>query len=558
MKKALDISRHQTAYNAAVTKARGINTVLCRAAYAASKDSTFDAYAKKTLDAGMNLGAYGFATWHYTTVNGGNVDAARVAMQSQTNYWAQLARAAGVNSWFGIDLELEQGKSCGLNKDALTALANEAADILKAAGLHPVIYASVSWFLERMDVSALKYPLWVARYYWHPNDPDFSGANNGVMPGTGAYTQAVQSWGDRVVMWQFGSVGYASTYGITHGSNSVDRDWLYSEPAETAAPDNSAASRAVDGLQTLNIGPASAGDQKTILQLAESLCVPATIWDDGSIVVGPLSKGDQAAFFTLADKLLLPCAFCFNAGNDNPGTASGGDQPTNTPAQPDTPAQGENNGPQGPCGNSKYRMPFDGQQRITSPYGMRTLNGKTAMHKGLDIVADEDTHVRAVIGGVVKSSTIVTDHSNSTWEWGNYVKILGDDGLYWFYCHMASRAVSVGQRVAPGDILGVMGNTGYSFGAHTHLEVRNAANTSLNTAQVLGIENKKYTLYQPAEPDERTITATSLNVRTGPGTNFGRVDLLYNGDTVTISEIHDNWGFVSGMGWISLSYTKQL
>lgn len=551
MKKALDISKHQTAYNAAVAAARGISAVFCRVAYAETKDPKFEEYAAATLGAGMALGAYGFCTWHYQDKNNGSVDAARVLMRRQTSYWAAAARLAGVNSWIGIDLELEAGHACGLSKGDLTMLANEAAAMLTEAGLHPVVYASVSWLCERMNADAITCPLWVARYYWDPNDPDFPGANNGAIPGSGTYTKAMQEWGDKISMWQFGRIGYADTYGVQHGSNSVDRNWLYIEPV-TAQPSASAAPL-VDGLATLCVGPASSGDQKAIIQLAETLAVPATIWDDGSVVVGPLSKGDQQAIYTLAEKLLLPCVVCENAGNDNPGMESG--------SNPEQPAVSTADAVQSaaPAMNPPYRLPFNGKQRITSPYGQRILNGASDWHAGFDIVADEDKQVRAVIGGTVKSSTIVAKSTGDlTWQWGNYVKVLGTDGQYWFYCHLASRAVKVGDVVQTGDVLGVMGNTGYSFGAHTHLEVRDANNKALNIATVLGIANKAQSLVQAATASSKVVTTANLNIRTAPGTEFGKIGLLPTGETVQIIEQHTNWGYIAARGWVCLDYTKHV
>ena len=129
--------------------------------------------------------------------------------------------------------------------------------------------------------------------------------------------------------------------------------------------------------------------------------------------------------------------------------------------------------------------------RVTSPYGTRTLNGVTESHGGYDMVGVGSTDVVAVEGGVVASSQIVTNQNNRTWEWGNYVCIKTDSGQYHYYCHLASRAVKKGQRVKDGDKLGVMGNTGYSFGAHLHFEVRKSdGKTKLSPEGVLGIPNK--------------------------------------------------------------------
>ena len=134
------------------------------------------------------------------------------------------------------------------------------------------------------------------------------------------------------------------------------------------------------------------------------------------------------------------------------------------------------------------QLPFASRVRVTSPYGWHTIGGQRAWHGGIDLVG-EDYVIRASVGGTVAVSQIVTDTSNATWQWGNYVCVLGDDGNYIYYCHMAERRVIAGQRVEAGDILGIMGSTGYSTGDHLHFEVRSSANQTLDPAAYLGIEN---------------------------------------------------------------------
>ena len=124
-----------------------------------------------------------------------------------------------------------------------------------------------------------------------------------------------------------------------------------------------------------------------------------------------------------------------------------------------------------------------GNISITSKYGYRILNGKSEFHPGLDIVGKRSDEVVSVSDGYVLWSQMVTDKSNPTWEWGNYVAVTGVDGNTIYYCHLAERKVSVGQRVKAGDVIGIMGNTGYSLGKHLHFEVRprnmNAGDASL-------------------------------------------------------------------------------
>lgn len=126
--------------------------------------------------------------------------------------------------------------------------------------------------------------------------------------------------------------------------------------------------------------------------------------------------------------------------------------------------------------------------RVTSPYAMR--NG--VMHKGVDLVSDGDKALVAVGSGVIGTSTIVTDKTNLTWQWGNYVRLDLDTGERVYYCHMSQRIAVVGQRVNKGDVIGIEGTTGYSSGNHLHLEIRpkGTSSNALNAAMFIGIENE--------------------------------------------------------------------
>lgn len=102
-----------------------------------------------------------------------------------------------------------------------------------------------------------------------------------------------------------------------------------------------------------------------------------------------------------------------------------------------------------------------------------------------------DKYIHAHVSGYVGTSAMLDPKTDTTltWQWGNFVRIDGDDGMYYFYCHMSKRLVEKGQYVNAGDVIGIEGNTGYSFGSHCHFEVRDSSGTSVNPAPYLGIKN---------------------------------------------------------------------
>ena len=119
------------------------------------------------------------------------------------------------------------------------------------------------------------------------------------------------------------------------------------------------------------------------------------------------------------------------------------------------------------------KMPYDGDFRVASEYGARIdpINGESAFHGGIDLVSLGSRAIKCVEDGIVLRSRIVTDKTNRTSEWGNYVSVQSGERTY-YYCHMSERLVSAGDQVRAGDVLGIEGSTGRSTGSHLHLEVR--------------------------------------------------------------------------------------
>ena len=104
---------------------------------------------------------------------------------------------------------------------------------------------------------------------------------------------------------------------------------------------------------------------------------------------------------------------------------------------------------------------------LSSLYGSRIhpITGRPNNHTGIDIPASRNTNIYAAKSGVVTTSTY-----NSSY--GNYVVVSHSDGTSTLYAHMNKRAVSKGQTVSQGQVIGYVGTTGSSTGNHLHFEVR--------------------------------------------------------------------------------------
>lgn len=117
-----------------------------------------------------------------------------------------------------------------------------------------------------------------------------------------------------------------------------------------------------------------------------------------------------------------------------------------------------------------------------------TQEYKGTAHNGIDIVNQGYTlgYITAHSDGVVVGCRNNCNGFEKG-SYGNYVKIKHDNGYYTLYGHMAYNTVrvSVGQRVSKGEILGYMGNTGYSFGGHLHFEVRNPSDVRIDPTPYL-------------------------------------------------------------------------
>jgi len=122
-------------------------------------------------------------------------------------------------------------------------------------------------------------------------------------------------------------------------------------------------------------------------------------------------------------------------------------------------AQAQNTGPTQTPSNAGLIWPVQGP--VTSPFGWRW--GR--MHEGIDIGVGYGTPIHAAAGGTV---------IYCGWEegYGNFVVIDHGGNLATAYGHQSSIAVTCGQQVNQGQVIGYVGCTGHCFGPHLHFEVR--------------------------------------------------------------------------------------
>jgi murein DD-endopeptidase MepM/ murein hydrolase activator NlpD len=101
---------------------------------------------------------------------------------------------------------------------------------------------------------------------------------------------------------------------------------------------------------------------------------------------------------------------------------------------------------------------------ITGTFGQAGSMWSSGYHTGLDFAAPTGTLIKAIHSGTV---------TEAGWagSYGYRTIITLDDGTELWFCHQSSISVSVGQKVATGDVIGRVGATGNVTGPHLHLEV---------------------------------------------------------------------------------------
>jgi murein DD-endopeptidase MepM/ murein hydrolase activator NlpD len=137
------------------------------------------------------------------------------------------------------------------------------------------------------------------------------------------------------------------------------------------------------------------------------------------------------------------------SGGGNPGTTQPSSSTTTQPSQPPAPA-------------GTMVCPVDGATTFRDSWGEPRPGGRG--HTGVDMISPLGTPLVAIENGVI---------INPNWHYagGIGLTVLGDSGNSWYYAHLNGYAAGIqaGTRVAAGQLVGYVGETGNAAGPHLHL-----------------------------------------------------------------------------------------
>ncbi len=165
------------------------------------------------------------------------------------------------------------------------------------------------------------------------------------------------------------------------------------------------------------------------------------------------------------------------------------------------------------------RILKDKTNQITQKYG----NG----HTGIDIVGKEGLpEIIAHSDGVVYAIQDGQDNNikaTGVKSYGNYVQIKHPNNMYTLYAHLKKKLkVKLGQQVKRGQVLGIEGNSGCSYGTHLHFEVRNKDNYVIDPTPYIDADLPNLpTLPEPQKRDENIYQVEVLIKDLRARTDFG-------------------------------------
>lgn len=201
-------------------------------------------------------------------------------------------------------------------------------------------------------------------------------------------------------------------------------------------------------------------------------------------------------------------------------------------------------------------------KRITQKY-------KPLFHKGVDIgwsTVEKNNEIHANCKGIVyeiQDNQVNNKKSTGKKTWGNYVYVKHPNGMFTRYAHLKiGIPVKVGQEVDENTIVGIMGNSGNSYGRHLHFEVATAYSSAkrINPTQYLTkpvyieeenpnkpIEEKKYI---------KINARSGVWCRKGIGFKYPKYKAIPYGTKCELLE--KNAGTSNGYKWDKIIYNNEV
>ena len=165
-------------------------------------------------------------------------------------------------------------------------------------------------------------------------------------------------------------------------------------------------------------------------------------------------------------------------------------------------------------------------------------DGGARRHEGIDIFAPRGTPVIAAEAGLVS-------RVGDTPRGGKNVWVRGDQRSF-YYAHLDSIAVAAGERVARGEVLGTVGNTGNAVttSPHLHFGIYKSSQGAVDPLPLVGRKKTRAAYTPPAvelAPRWVTITSGSVNLRSEPSVKSNALDLLTNAELLQVDAVAGDW-----------------
>lgn len=187
----------------------------------------------------------------------------------------------------------------------------------------------------------------------------------------------------------------------------------------------------------------------------------------------------------------------------------------------------------------RYGFPVDTEREnaVQSFFGV-DRDGGARRHEGIDIFAPRGTPVIAAEAGRVS-------RVGDTPRGGKNVWVRGDNRSF-YYAHLDSIAVSAGDRVMRGEVLGTVGNTGNAVttSPHLHFGIYKFAQGAVDPLPLVG-RKKSVTTYAPPivelAPRWLSVNTEKANLRSGPSLETTIVASLMRAELVQVDSVAGDW-----------------